>query len=155
MTTPVIDPKQDGLGHINCWTKGRTSLGRELSNLSYRPFKHPVHGSFASVEAFWYWLGSGKTANHLRPLFGHSAKSAGSLLKKVEIDQEEFRKEICTAIRCKIEQHADLRQEFVKSELPFLHYFVYGLTAVRPRTNHNWQMEYLEQLRDELRSEKI
>lgn len=155
MTATKIDPTEDGTKHINCWTKGRTPLGKELSNLAFRPFKHPEHGTFASVEAFWYWLGTGMKHDNLRPLHSHSAKSAGSGLLKVAIDPAVFQKEICTAIRCKIEQHEDLKREFVKSNLPFMHYFVYGRDAVRSKDEHLWQMEFLETLRKEFQAAAV
>lgn len=148
-----IDPSSDGKEHINCWTKGRTWLGQELSNLAETRFKHPEHGTFGSVEAYWYWLSTGRIHNVLRPLFGHSAKSSGMKLPKVEIDEEEFKNLIREAVRLKIEQNPPLKKEFIESTLPFMHYFVYGRDAIRDNPKHAWQMEWLEQLRTEMRAE--
>lgn len=147
-----IDPSKDGTDHINCWTKGRTSLGRELSNFAFRPFKHPEYGSFGSVEAFWYWLATGRQHDSLRPLSSFSAKSSGKAFPIVEMDKDEFRKQVCIAIRCKLEQHPDLMKAFLESTVPFKHYFVYGKDAIRDNAHHEWQTDYLGELRAELQA---
>jgi hypothetical protein len=51
-----IKPSEDGVTHINVYSRGNTELGRLLSNFAHTPFSHPEFGEFASVEGFWYWL---------------------------------------------------------------------------------------------------
>lgn len=150
---PQIDRRQDGVLHINCWSKARTELGQMLSNFAHFSFVHPTCGMFASVEALWYWLKTGRTHDELRRLYGVSAKSAGSKLPAVPMDEEEFHQIIRDGIRAKIEQNQRLRRQFVESTLPFLHYYVYGKNndVIVNKDNHRWQMDFLEQLRDELR----
>lgn len=150
-TEPVTG---DGIDHINVWSKGRTELGRQLSNFAHTPFKHPVHGSFASMEAFWYWLGSGKKHDELRRLHGISAKNVGVKLLMAAIPEDEFQKGICEGIRCKLAQNAGLRLQFAESTLPFRHYFVYGQKGevIVEKAKHKWQMDFLEKLRDEYKA---
>lgn len=147
------DPKQDGVTHINCWSKGKTELGQMLSNFAQSPFKHHEFGYFASVEGFWYWLSTGRQHENLRRLYGASAKSVGMQFEMIPMNDEEFQDRIREAIRCKIEQNKGLLKVFVASKLPFYHYYVYGKGAdvVVEKPQHRWQMEYLESLRIELR----
>lgn len=137
---------------MNVWSKGKTRLGVELSNFSFAPFRHPVHGSFASVEAFWYWYGSGRKHDELRHLYGFSAKTVGTRFETVAVPEDEFHEAIREAIRCKISQNPELRKIFVESELPFVHYFVYGKDMVIYKEKHRWQMEHLEALRKEFQA---
>lgn len=150
-TNTVPNPDNDGIDHINVWTKGKTALGRLLTNLALTPFTHPVYGRFASVEAFWYWCGSGMQHDHLRTLYGHSAKSAGMRLEFVFRPEDEFQELMREAIRCKIEQNLELRAAFVASTLPFDHYFVYPGNIVK-KEKHRWQMDWLEELRREMQT---
>ena len=149
MSAPSVNPKDDGKTHINCWSKGRTALGRELSNFANTPFKHPKYGNFVSVEGFWYWLATGQTDDKLRRLYGLSAKSYGSKLTTVPMEPSVFQKTICEAIRCKIAQNKNLRKAFAESTLPFRHYFTYGKheDVVVEQEKHAWQMVFLETLR--------
>ena len=51
----ILKPENDGIDHINVYSKGKTVLGRALSNFSYSRIRIPFLGTFLSVEAFWYW----------------------------------------------------------------------------------------------------
>ncbi len=108
----MIDYKKDGVDHINIYSKGKTSLGRFLSNFVQADIE-TEDGDFASVEGYWYWLtcpsttnpdcyeceGIGVTAletgpqtyfgpcnlcarDHLKTLFGNEAKTWGKALQK-------------------------------------------------------------------------
>ena len=46
----------DGVTHINVYSKGTTALGRALSNFAHIPFMVVPNGRFESIEAYWYWL---------------------------------------------------------------------------------------------------
>jgi len=63
----------DGLSHINIYSKGMTELGRLLSNFANTPVNTPQDGKFTSIEGYWYWL-LGKNDNRevLRTLHGLS-----------------------------------------------------------------------------------
>lgn len=160
----AIDYKEDGVTHINCYSKANTELGRQLSNFAHTPFQHPRYGHFASVEGFWYWAASGGPTNpdknhnqHLRRLYGASAKSAGMKCLTVPMKDYDFQSLIKEAMRCKIEQNHELREALRKSTLPLRHYFVVGRNndIVVEKDKHFWQMEWLEELRAELAPQTV
>ena len=48
-------PENDGIDHINVFSKSRSKLGRMLSNFAHTPFT--LDGvKFESVESWWYWM---------------------------------------------------------------------------------------------------
>lgn len=152
------DPSEDGITHINVYSKGKTELGRLLSNFGHTPFKHPDYGYFSSVEAFWYWLSLGKQHDNLRSLYGYQAKKEGGTLrealekqgnKKPEI--KGFKAEIKKAILCKIEQNDRLSSLLKNSTLPLTHYYVWGdekdYRITYPEA-YAWIHEYISDVRD-------
>ena len=42
-------PIDEGVTHINIYSKSKLELGKLLSNFAKTPFTHPVYGEFASV----------------------------------------------------------------------------------------------------------
>ena len=48
-------PMNDGVDHINVYSKGATELGRFLTNMNNIPV-NTKHGRFQSVEGYWHWL---------------------------------------------------------------------------------------------------
>ena len=50
-----IIPTEDGITHINIYSKGQTELGKMLSNFAKFPIQ-TVDGNFMSVEGYWYFL---------------------------------------------------------------------------------------------------
>ena len=144
-------PFDDGITHINMYSKGKTELGRQLSHFAPSSFTHPTHGPFASVEAYWYWASTGKQHEQLRALYGYKAKEAGKVLPKVKNDN--FIREIEEAVRCKITQNPGLLQQFKTSVLPLTHYYVYGegtMAKMVPHWSTPWFEYYYNNLRDEL-----
>jgi hypothetical protein len=75
MKQTSLVPSEDGIGHINVYSKAKTKLGRELSNFSFSPFTHPEDGKFNSIEGYWYWLGCKQ--EKLRKVWGYAAKRLG------------------------------------------------------------------------------
>lgn len=152
-------PEEDGKTHINVYSKGKTELGRLLSNFGHTPFDHPEYGHFSSIEGFWYWLSTGKKTEDLRFLFGYKAKQAGLLIRQQvekygefkEIDN--FKAEIKKAMILKVEQNARLCQLLRNSSLPLTHYYVWGnednYRISYPRS-YAWIHEYLIDIRDYL-----
>jgi len=51
----TIKVEEDGVTHINIYSKGRTTLGQMLSNFEDSPFTCE-DGNFRSIEDYWYWL---------------------------------------------------------------------------------------------------
>ena len=122
-----IDTALDGKTHCNVYSKGKTVLGRELSNFSLSPFDHPVHGVFDSVEGYWYWLT--RLDDRLRSVSGVEAKELGRSLPKVRsYDTSElsalFQYRITQALDAKLERHPDMMARLISSRLPFVHYYV-------------------------------
>lgn len=146
MTNPTINPSQDGIDHINVYSKGKSELGRLLTNFAFTPFKHPKYGHFASMEAFWYWLGTGMQHNKLRCLYGTSAKNAGRLLERVE--HPNFKEEISEAIRFKLQQTPEIVILLMRIKpMPLAHYYVYGVgenARVINKPEHTWQLLVME-----------
>lgn len=146
----VYEPKNDGIDHINTYSKGHTLLGRMLSNFYRSPFRHPEHGAFASVEAFWYYLGTGSVHEALRPLSGYDAKKLGQTLPKVPMDGALFISKIVEAIDCKIANNASIQAELRKTDLPFTHYYYYGdiqNPKVVPLDQYRWMLDTFEAAR--------
>lgn len=149
-------PEEDGITHINVWSRAKTPLGRALSNFAHTPFDHPDYGHFSSVEGFWYWLSTGSTNNQFRSLFGFRAKEIGRLVRR-ELDAnggipvvEDFRAQIKKALLCKIEQNPQLQQALKESDLPLTHYYVWGEAPnikVTVPDDFAWIHQYLSDVR--------
>lgn len=120
----VFLPDREGKDHINIYSNSRTRLGYLCSNFSYTPFTHPVFGTFASMEAYWFYVGTGCTHDYLRKLHGFNAKKAGSSIPKVM--RVDFAELIQEGIQCKVDQTPELKELLTKNHLPFKHYYVYG-----------------------------
>ena len=52
----ILTPQNDGITHINVYSKGKTTLGRWLTNFAHTPID-TIDGHFESIEGYWYWLG--------------------------------------------------------------------------------------------------
>lgn len=116
------DPSMDGIDHINIYSKGQTWLGRWLSNFQYAPFTHETHGSFHSIEGYWYWLKTGLCHDTLRTLSGWEAKKEGRKFQAVPLGSFEFH--VKYALYLKLIQNPEAIQPLMKSRLPFNHYYV-------------------------------
>ena len=146
----MVDPKQDGIDHINIWTKARTPLGKQLSNLAYKDFTHPRYGYFNTMEGFWHWLATGKQHEIFRSVSGFKAKTESKNYNKV--NNPDFEKEICEALTCRFNEHRDMLFNFVDSHLPFKHYFVYGDRVQDQTEKYQWMIDYYHEYREYLQS---
>jgi hypothetical protein len=151
----IIKPEEDGITHINIYSKGKTKIGRILSNFHTAPFTHIKHGKFSSVEGYWYWLKTNKQHVEFRYTDGYKAKQLGrSFLYEAEeeeySEQEiiEFRENICIAIEAKILQNQEILKELIVSTLPFQHYMVKdNFRQALPQ--YDWIVEHIEKCRRE------
>jgi hypothetical protein len=140
-----MNPTDDGVTHINVYSRGRTELGRALSNFAHTPFEHPEDGHFESVEGYWYWLST--RDERLRNLWGWEAKSVGRQLGGSDYrDEPEFRRKVCLALDVKIDSHPDLHRMLVESTLPLAHYYEYDGVIHTPKKGR-WVIDHLTQLR--------
>lgn len=151
------NPVNDGIDHINIYSKGKTELGRWLSNFSKVHLDLVEDGEFESIEAYWYWLIAKQQGykdewdlHHLRKTHGFDAKQSGRLLtsNKDWLETEEFKNKIKTALSSKILGPAGKKflKEFEESTLPFTHYYNYSGKIVEPK-NGKWVIDYIEELR--------
>lgn len=154
MSNPY-DPKEDGLTHLNVWSKAQTELGRLLSNFAHTPFYHPKYGRFASMEAFFYWVSTGMVHDHLKDLYGYLAKKEGKKYPRVNVVK--FDRLVSRAVVLKIIQTPELMLLLSECSLPLVHYYVYGNIendkyAVVDRTEQDrWLLRSIEQARKLIR----
>src|ERR1041384_4927148 len=102
-------PRDDGLTHLNVYSKAKTLLGRLLSNFANTPVDLGVDGCFKSIEGYWYWLGlkeSDPLRDMLREAVGGAAKALGRKLRAPDWaigigDDTNFREKIEYALRVK------------------------------------------------------
>lgn len=147
----MIIQDDDGKSHINVYSKGRTELGRMLSNF------HNVHqdlgedGAFSSLEGYWYWLLTGD--DRLRNLWGYKAKQLGQELtdKKEWLENQDDIERFKLAMKDKAKTPR-IREMLKESELPFKHYYVFNEKVIEPR-NGLWMLEEWERIRKEIKNE--
>jgi hypothetical protein len=136
----------DGVDCINIYSKGKTDLGKFLSNFTYC-FIRTEDGFFKSVEGYWYWLSC--KDEKLRDLYGYAAKKYGREIgAKDWIDSDEFQRKITLAIKTKI-MNSNYLDEFIRSDLPFVHFYDFGGKIVEPKEG-KWVIEFISKLRTEL-----
>lgn len=153
----MINPELDGIEHINIYSRGRTELGRLMSNFAYSPFVHPRFGQFNSVEGLWYWLSvqDSPEAEELRELHGYAAKKLGRELRGADWSPEEslfldFRQEIRTAISVKVAANLTLIRLLEESTLPFVHYYIIHDKVIDRTEEESWIIEHWNDLRANL-----
>ena len=147
-TESLINPDEDGITHINVYSKGKTTLGQLLSNFAHTPFSCD-DGHFESVEGYWYWLGTDHPQKDiLRNLHGWKAKQEGRDLRSLDYQEEnpDFINKIKEAINAKLMTHEDILTGLVMSELPLKHYYNYGGKVVEPKSGL-WILEHFEWIR--------
>ena len=129
----------DGVHHINVYSKGKTEIGRWLSNFSYSPIQ-TKNGNFKSIEGYWYWI---TTLNdRLRELHGFPAKKLGKESEKIlEVSDEIFKQKIKDAIDIKLKINPKWVAE--KVNLPLTHYYEYGGKRIE-KQEYNWITEHIE-----------
>ena len=144
----MINPEEDGITHINVYSKGKTALGQFLTNFSYSPVE-TEDGHFDSIEGYWYWLGTNEEGKEeLRHLYGFNAKKLGRELRADDWQEgnEEFANKIRKAIKIKLETYPLVVQRLKEINLPLKHYYVFGGKVVEPE-NGKWVVEYLDSFR--------
>lgn len=159
----MFTPDQDGINHINVYTKSQTEIGKMLSNLSNYGFVHPEFGSFKTLEGFWFWLVTDKKHHKLKELDGFNANKEGRKIcddSSIDYDSitssNQFRDTFKSGIECKLRQNTFILQKLVETkELPLTHYFFYSprdgdLSRAKTidKPQHQWQMDILEDIRN-------
>ena len=134
-----IKSYNDGIDHINIYSKSQSILGRMLSNFSDHSID-TVDGPFSSVEGYWYWLGC--KDNRLRTCKGYEAKRLGRDLNCEDYPKDDlFKLKLCAALLNKLINHPDIYKKFKENNLPFAHYYEYNGRIVEPQ-NGKWLIEF-------------
>lgn len=147
----MYDPKEDGITHINVYSKGKTELGRLLSNFAHTPFtlqwNEKVQLSFQSVEGYWYWLLTGDAK--LFELYGFKAKQYGKSKwnKKTEPVTKE---QLSLAYWQKLKEHPRIWNMLRYNELPLVHYYVFAGKVVVPK-EFQWTAELWNEIKHQKR----
>ena len=155
----MIGQGEDGIDHINVYSKAKTELGRWLSNFSYSPINLDSHGKFKSIEGYWYWLvlnlNSGINFNELREVYGFEAKKVGRELISLHLSKKTkeessantstFKNLIKRAIDTKLKSNLVKLEDLKQSSLPLVHYYEYG--GKRVDAGYEWIVEHLEDRR--------
>lgn len=142
------NPKEDGITHINVYSKGKTELGKWLSNFTKTPIE-TEDGYFESIEGYWYWLGTNhERKDELRHVSGWQAKSLGREIKSEDWQSsDDFKRKICAAITIKINSNSKMLLALKENTLPLTHYYVYGENHQNPKViepkDGRWIIEFM------------
>ena len=159
----------DGVTHINIYSKGATTLGRFLSNFT-RCDTLTNHGRFRSLEGYYHYLravvsvGDGmhdkldlSRLEDLRLADGNFAQSLGrwvrtdlqkSGLRYIDLN-DVFFGHFRDALLAKV-VNSDYANEFAESTLPLTHYYVIKKGMIYHHPRFDWLSKLLEDIRDEL-----
>lgn len=151
--------KKDGTTHYNTHTKGASPLGRMLATYYEAPFTHPYFGYFKCIEGFWYYIRGGCKDDGFRSLNGYRAKKRARTGEKdgtYEKNTVPHLKEVMLhANYFKIDQNKEIKDELVKSTLPFDYYFLHGPGKLLIRPGNSEQMiEIFTELREVFKGNK-
>ena len=124
----AINPDNDGVDHVNIYSRGKTKLGKFLSNFANTPISLP-EGDFQSIEGYWHYLGvpdgiPGKET--LKHLSGYKAKELGNRLRGTygTVRRPDFKDKIRYAIRTKLVAYKDKWIDSQYRDFPLEHYYV-------------------------------
>lgn len=151
-------PFQDGIDHVNIFSRSQCELGRLLSNFTKSPFVHPVYGAFQSMEGFYYYISTGMVCEELKNKYGADAKTLGRKFEKVLVNN--FNDIMMEGLRCKLQQNPLIKSRLVNTNLPFKHYYYFGkLEPNKPYRIHvpagaKWWCDAWTKLRNELFEEE-
>ena len=145
-----MNPNNDGVDHLNVFSKAKTWLGVFLSNFSDCNVV-TEDGPFRTIEGYWYWLSC--RDDRLRTTSGFESKRLGRNLRSRDyIKSEEFNKKILKAIALKLVGNERCITELKACKLPIVHYYVYGNRVIEPKDGL-WMMSFLDAFRLELQKD--
>ncbi len=149
----LYSTEEDGINHINIYSRGKTRLGRELSNFQGCGINMP-YGRFNTIEGLYHYLkimrAIGVDSRRLEDISsddeylrfnlarlycvnGREAKSIGKRLRTYclchgypikDTPDDKFDHEIIDAIGKKINSIPGLRTAIADNELEYSHYYV-------------------------------
>lgn len=158
----MLRSPDDGVNLINIYSKGKTSLGRRLTNMHHFTFRYD-NIEFISVEQAWHFYkfcGHPEIANQILQF-----KNSFECLKFARANKQEdsaeyvqtpiFQELMKDVIRTRIECDIELQNMLRNSWLPFEHYYVYGDKIQDQRDKYGWLIEIFEDYRTELQFEYL
>lgn len=158
----MLSAEQDGINHINIYSKGKTNLGKRLTNMHHFTFRYD-NIEFISVEQAWHFYkfcGYPEIANKVLQF-----KNSFECLKFARDNKQEdsaehvqtpiFQQLMKDVIRTRIECDIELQNMLRNSWLPFEHYYVYGDKIQDQRNKYEWLLDIFEEYRTELHFEYL
>lgn len=154
-----IKPEDDGVSHINMYSRGMTEAGRALSHFSNYPVEHPEFGTFATLEGAWMWLSFGKRYDQFKEYDGLKAKMMSITLRKVgrkRVYSETFVEDIEQLSRLRVEQNPGLKELLLQEpHLPFEHYYCHNGVISDPPMGDFDMVKFYTELRKEYLTEEM
>lgn len=146
--------KEEGVDHINISTKSVTEIGRWLSMLYFREFKHPVLLNFNSLQHFNYFILDADHRDELRtyePTYSLKPHFGRVVRKKIP----NHKVLVLQAMYFKIMGSPIQVQHLIDSELPFDGYIEIEATGIRSRYEESsWMVAGAEEIRAALRADR-
>jgi len=121
-----LTPLEDGVTHCNVYSRGKTRLGRLLTNPSPLGFEHPHFGYFDTAEGLHFFLKTGMIDYEYAKLSGFEARKKGKEDHKRYVHNPQFDHLMRIGWICKITQNRDLHYLVLDNKLPLVHYYFYG-----------------------------
>lgn len=164
MNIDELSPLDDGVTHINVYSKGETKLGRFLTNMSDFEVS-TIHGDFSSMEGYWHWLvmfciKPDFDPKHYQKLNCFEAKKKGKVIvesvpglfeKTIEVKNDPiFRRMILYAITNKIQDTPGMIELVKTNILPYHHYYYYGpkdKCKIHYQHHYTWITDYLDRVK--------
>lgn len=116
-----FEPETDGIDHINIYSKGKTKLGKLLSNFANTPFCYRGT-TYQSVEGALYYYRTGDI--RLIAMHGNAAKILGRSLTQKRVESPA---ELRAWLYAKVYANPEIIDLLLNSSMPFSHYYVmYG-----------------------------
>ena len=159
---------EDGITHINMYSKGKTKLGRMLTNMSNIEFKvilNKKEVTFKSLEGYWYFLQiyflTKKINYDFVDIDCFEAKIKGKeILANIdrgmtEETYERFKGYIIKGLQSKLKKNSEIYTLISENNLKFAHYYYYGngeFTQTLPQ--YNWIVEAVEKISEEIKQEQ-
>lgn len=143
--------EDDGITHINVYSRGVTTLGRGLSNLSECNIEHPYFGHFRTLEGLWFYMKTSFCEDQFRIIKGVAARELG---KKIPSSiYPLFNKMFKLGMLEKLDRNPQLQNQLLENELPLAHYYQYGGgKKIIPLDRHQWQLDFWILLRSTLKN---
>jgi len=152
----------DGVNHINVYSKGKTELGRLLSNFARTPI-NTKKAQFVSVESWWYFKKMENiNASCLLPLFdedklrdikrkpGKEAKDYFRFLYKHDtVEHNPSKEQLKEIYKLKLAQNPRVEKLLLANSLPLTHYYIMFDKKVSA-DEYLWTVELWEEIQKEL-----